>query len=134
MSDSSVEPGEAAQASRGPYESVPAELKARAQWVSFRLLPPMKGGKKKPIKFPVDAQTGAPADTTERATWATFDQAVQYAQAHGLAGVGFVFTSEDPYAGVDLDDCRDKTTGKIADWARAIIDALGSYTEVSFSS
>ena len=43
---------------------------------------------------------------------------------------GFVFTASDPYAGIDLDDCRDPETGEIASWAQQIVDALESYTEV----
>ncbi|HEX5011108.1 MAG TPA: hypothetical protein VFY71_11980 [Planctomycetota bacterium] len=131
MSDLADEPhGE--NAARPPLEVVPAELRVTPQWVCFRLLPPRKP-KGKPTKFPVDPQSGEPADTTDAATWGTFEQAVEFAQANSLAGVGFVFTGDDPYVGVDLDDCRDATTGLLADWARAIVDGLQSYTEVSFS-
>jgi putative DNA primase/helicase len=49
----------------------------------------------------------------------------------GYPGVGFVFTSGDPYVGVDLDGCRDPGTGEIEEWARRIIGALDSYSEVS---
>jgi putative DNA primase/helicase len=48
-----------------------------------------------------------------------------------VAGVGFVFTKDDPYAGIDLDHCRNPETGEIAPWAQAIVDYLSSYTEVS---
>src|SRR5262249_12807687 len=46
-------------------------------------------------------------------------------------GIGFVFTEDDPYAGIDLDDCRNPETGVIAPWARRIIAVLSSYTEIS---
>ena len=49
----------------------------------------------------------------------------------GWDGLGFVFTAVDPYAGIDLDDCRDPETGEIAYWAQQIVGALESYTEVS---
>jgi hypothetical protein len=49
----------------------------------------------------------------------------------GYQGLGFVFTEEDPYVGVDLDDCRDPHSGEIAPWALEIIRELDSYTEVS---
>jgi putative DNA primase/helicase len=48
-----------------------------------------------------------------------------------MSGVGFVFTEDDPYAGIDLDKCRNPETGEIDQWARKIVDALDSYTEVS---
>jgi hypothetical protein len=50
---------------------------------------------------------------------------------YSLAGVGFVFDADDPFAGVDLDDCRDPVTGKIAEWAQDIIAKLNCYSEVS---
>ncbi len=34
-------------------------------------------------------------------------------------------------AGIDLDTCRDPETGAIEGWAQAIVDRLGTYTEVS---
>jgi putative DNA primase/helicase len=48
-----------------------------------------------------------------------------------MSGVGFVFTEDDPYAGIDIDKCRDSETGEIDPWAWKIVDALDSYTEVS---
>jgi len=56
---------------------------------------------------------------------------VTAAEKRALAGVGYVFTADNPHAGVDLDDCRNAETGAIADWAQEIIDTLNSYTEVS---
>ena len=48
-----------------------------------------------------------------------------------MSGVGFVFTEDDPYAGIDIDKCRNSETGEIDQWARKIVDALDSYTEIS---
>lgn len=53
------------------------------------------------------------------------------AAADGLAGVGFVFSPDDPYIGVDLDGCRDPITGALQPWAAEIVDALDSYAEHS---
>ena len=50
------------------------------------------------------------------------------------AGIGFVFLAGGPYCGVDLDDCRDPKTGKLADWAADVVRRLDSYTEVSPSN
>jgi primase-polymerase (primpol)-like protein len=41
-----------------------------------------------------------------------------------------VFTSSDPFCGIDLDQCRTKD-GKIAPEAQAVIDRVASYTELS---
>jgi len=51
----------------------------------------------------------------------------------GFAGVGFVFSSDDPYTGIDLDKCRNPETGQIEESAQGIIEQLDSYTEASQS-
>jgi primase-polymerase (primpol)-like protein len=47
------------------------------------------------------------------------------------SGLGFVFSVDDPYTGVDLDEVRDRETGELTPEARAIVDTLDSYAEVS---
>jgi hypothetical protein len=47
--------------------------------------------------------------------------------------VFFVVTAADPYTIVDLDSCRDPKTGAMTPEARAAVDALASYSEVSVS-
>jgi putative DNA primase/helicase len=42
-----------------------------------------------------------------------------------------VFSSGDPFCGVDLDGCRDPETGEMEHWAKEIVEALSSYAEVS---
>jgi AAA domain-containing protein/primase/DNA polymerase family protein len=72
-----------------------------------------------------------PASTTDPATWLTLEAALALAAAESMAGVGFVFTADDPYTGIDLDECRDAATGAIQPWAQRLIERLASYTEVS---
>ena len=63
-------------------------------------------------------------------TWATFAEAVSaYQQGHG-DGIGFVFSSDDGFCGVDLDGCCDDD-GTLSPWAFDIINRLDSYTERS---
>jgi len=50
----------------------------------------------------------------------------------GLDGIGFVFSPGDPYCGVDVDDAIDNH-GNVKPWARAIVERLDGYTEVSQS-
>jgi primase-polymerase (primpol)-like protein len=73
--------------------------------------------------------SGAYASTADPTTWGSFDAALQRATASDVDGIGFVFTSEDPFVGVDLDDCRDESG--LSDEAIEIITRLHSYTEVS---
>jgi putative DNA primase/helicase len=74
---------------------------------------------------------GGRASSTNPKTWAPFEAAIAYAEEHSMPGVGFVFTEDDPYVGIDLDKCRNSETGEIDQWARKIVNALDSYTEIS---
>lgn len=108
--------------------NVPESLRQRPQWVAWQYVE--RDGE--PTKVPISATKGGMASATDLTTWSTFDQAVAAVRmCDDLAGVGFVFSADDPFCGVDLDDCRDPETGTIAPWAQAIIDDLASYSEVS---
>jgi putative DNA primase/helicase len=106
-------------------ESIPRELRARRQWVNWRL---EKRGDKS-TKVPYTPDTGRKASSTDPMTWGTFDKAIDVLEDYD--GVGFVFCSMDPYTGIDLDHCRDPQTGEIEPWAQRIVEALASYSEVS---
>jgi putative DNA primase/helicase len=108
--------------------NLPAALRERAQWVVWKYL--RRRGKL--TKVPFNARTGTPADTTDPSTWSTFQQALCAAAGDKrYAGIGYVFASEDPYTGVDLDDCVDAVTAEIKAWGREFIDQLDSYAEIS---
>src|SRR5262245_8346203 len=78
--------------------SIPVELRERPQWVSWKFVP--RDGKQ--TKCPVDPKTGGEASSTDPSTWAAFDQAVNHWRSSpALAGVGFVFTAEDEFTGID---------------------------------
>jgi primase-polymerase (primpol)-like protein len=85
----------------------------------------------KPTKIPITPGTGAFASSTDRETWTDFETAVDYAASNEADGLGFVFTDEDPFVGIDLDDCREPETERIDDDTREIIARLDSYTEIS---
>jgi primase-polymerase (primpol)-like protein len=74
----------------------------------------------------------AHAKTNSPNTWSSYDDAIA-AVVVGAAfdGVGFVLSEDDPYVGVDLDDCRDPQTDEIEDWAQRVIEDLNSYIEIS---
>lgn len=107
---------------------VPACLRERRQWVCWRY--EQRNGKQ--TKVPVDPHSGAMASPTDPTMWGTFEHAIAAcAGAPGLAGVGFVFAADDPFAGVDLDDCRDPKSGELRPWAQKVVNFLDSYTEAS---
>ena len=108
-------------------DNIPKELQPFDQWVCWRW-EEREGKRTKP---PVNARTGGYASSTNRATWSAFTKAVATFEAGKADGIGFVFCEHCPFAGVDLDDCRDPQTGVIEPRAQEIIRALNSYTEVS---
>lgn len=108
--------------------AVPGVLIERQQWVNWQRKLAPEG---KWHKLPLDPASGKAAKTNGRTTWGSFQSALDGLGRPQTVGIGFVFTDEDPYCGVDLDDCRDAQSEKIAAWAQTIIDALDSYTEVS---
>jgi putative DNA primase/helicase len=87
------------------FENIPSELTQRRQWVNWKLTPRKEGQKlTKPPLMP----SGAPARTDDPATWSHFltTQAAYKAAANQFDGVGFLLTKNDPYVGVDFDNCR----------------------------
>jgi putative DNA primase/helicase len=110
-------------------ECLPEELRQRHQWVVWKL--EERGGK--PTKVPYIAGGSGKASSTDSLTWRSFEEAVQALETGRYNGIGFVFSSGDPFAGVDLDDCRDPETGELEEWAAKIVEAFGSYAEVSQS-
>ena len=107
-------------------DSVPLELRERNQWVVWRYV--VRGGK--PTKVPINPKTGREADSTSPPTWSSFADAVHsLGGGSTFAGIGFVFSTDDPFTGIDLDDCI--VDGDLVPAAQQIVDAFGTYTEVS---
>lgn len=104
---------------------IPVEMKRRRQWVAWKL--EERDGR--PTKVPYNPRTGRRASSTDSLTWGPFEDAL--GALDRFDGVGFVFSSGDPYTGVDLDGCVDPETGEVETWASEIADALDSYTELS---
>ncbi len=91
------------------------------QWVVWRY----EGNQ----KVPYSPTTGRKASVNDPSSWGTFEDAELLRDDYW--GVGFVFTEDDPYCGVDLDDCVDPETGEVAAWATEVVGALDSYAEIS---
>src|SRR5262245_31271452 len=89
--------------------AVPLELRARPQWVGWRY--ERRNGTQ--TKIPINARTGREAKSNDPKTWSTFDEALAAVERFDCAGVGFVFSADDDFFGVDLDGCRDRDTGEL---------------------
>jgi putative DNA primase/helicase len=125
---------------------IPDALKARRQWLLW------KGADKARTdgsigldKIPINPhKPDHEASSTDPMTWSTYEHCLaalpvpleewQDSDPAGYrgGGIGFVFTADDPFTGVDLDHSID-TNGVIAPWAQDIITRLDSYTQRSCS-
>lgn len=113
------------------FMDVPWDLRERPQWVCWRLEPRSEQPAGKATKVPYRADGLGKASSTDSATWCSFDDAAVAVEEGGFDGIGFVLTDDDPFVGVDLDNCRNAETGEIELWAWEVVTALDSYTEVS---
>ena len=108
--------------------NAPLRLRQLPHWVCWKYV--VRDGN--PTKCPVNPKTGGFAKVTDPSTWTSFSEAIAAAESlPGMAGVGFVFTTDGPHCGVDLDDAVDPVSGQPKPWAAEIIKILGSYTETS---
>jgi len=99
--------------------NIPKELQCLKQWVGADQ-----------NKVPINPATSAPADPTNKNTWASFEDAVGLGRKY----VGFVLSLEDGYTIIDLDDKPDNpATEQQKERYSKIIEASDSYTEVSAS-
>jgi putative DNA primase/helicase len=111
-------------------DKIPRELKALPQWVCWSF----KERKGKPTKIPKNPKTGGNAKADNPETWGEFGQALRHYEAYrknGVDGIGFMFSADDPYTGVDIDHCRDPETGQLRYCAQVLIEYLDSYSEAS---
>jgi len=111
-----------------PDFRVPDDLVELDQWVLWRY--EKRNGKDTKVPYQVN---GRRADSTNPATWASFDAVIDKWRRYPLryAGIGFVFTKEDGLAGIDLDDALDDD-GDIKAWARGVVERFSdTYMEVS---
>jgi len=125
-------------------DGIPASMLDTPRWAPWRAVWNEK--KRKYDKIP--HRTDQPAyGLSSKSTkgWSVFHRAmaVYLQNPDKFAGVGYLVTGEKAQgagadvfapgelAGVDLDHCRDASTGEIAPWAAEVIAKLDSYTEVS---
>ena len=90
--------------------AIPAELKLLPQWVAFSVKPdPDNAGKLKKIPYIAQVGLDAKASSTDSNTWRTYDNMLAFiAQAPEVLKPGFVFTENDPFAVIDLDNTTEQ--------------------------
>lgn len=108
-----------------PYQ-IPKSLQERKQWVMWRV--ESRDGKDTKVPFAIH---GGPAKSNDPTTWGAFDAALDAYERGRYSGIGFMFSEDDPFCGIDLDGCRDPQSGAVSEWASAIIKQFDTYAEVS---
>lgn len=107
-------------------DNIPDEIKQIPCWVGWK-----KGNRNGKItKIPVDPRTGLAGDATNTKKWGSFNQALNAVKKYNLDGIGFVFTPEYGYVGIDIDHCVSED-GRLSQLAQDIIEEINSYTEFS---
>ena len=139
--------------------NIPAELKNLKQWVLWKS--EQKPGAKKPTKIPYQTN-GKRADTMNPETWGEFDEVfekyqepsikyqedtppnplllerelqtsnIEHRTSFEYSGIGFVFSANDEYCGLDFDDYIDDA-GVVSETVINWIERFDSYTEISQS-
>lgn len=116
-------------------QSIPDALAGLAAYPQFCLyiLVPSKLRPGKTDKFPIDWRTGRVHDAHDPAIWTTFENAIAVHRNGIGAGVGFVFTANDPFFFLDIDGAL-QADGTWSPIAQSLCAAFpGAAIEVSSS-
>ena len=114
--------------SRKPFPRCLAHLKDVSAWVIWRWVETKPGKFTKPPFQP--KHPDRPASNKNPAHWSDYKTAIAAKKEGRAKGLGFI-VSKMTECLIDLDDCRNKETGSLSDWAQRIVSQAGSYTEVT---
>ena len=118
---------------QGNFAKLPralAPLIARPQWAVWRWTQLPNGKWQKPPFMAT--QPSRHASTKDPGTWTDYATALAAAQAGHGDGISYILTEADPYAAIDLDNCRHLDTHSIDVWAQNFLEAgRNSYSEVT---
>lgn len=116
-------------------DNIPAELREYNSWLVWRY---EDKGSRKPTKIPYDPKTGKLANVNEPSTWSSFIVACTAYHTGNYDGIGFIFSNNDPYTFIDLDDPAELSNGETnphyqldLDRQIKIFKEFDSYSEVS---
>jgi hypothetical protein len=127
FSDPAVRP----QAVAPDLGNVPEELKQVKQWILWKYEYRIKTQSWSKIPYSI---TGHKASSTDSTSWSSFAVCSSvYESSKRYDGLGFVFSEDTPYIGIDLDVCVQEVDGtlELSPVAAEICAGLNSYTELS---
>jgi len=107
--------------------NIPEEMRQYRHWLVWKCEERDDG----PTKVPYIAGGVGKASSTDSRTWRTFEEAARALGTGRYSGIGFVFSSGDPFTGIDLDKCKDPETGVLEEWAEKVVEEVGGYAEIS---
>jgi hypothetical protein len=106
-----------------------APLIERPQWCVWRWTQKPGGSWQKPPFMATQPERHA--STNDPETWTDYPTALAAVQAGHADGISYVLTENDPFAAIDIDNCR-HTTHSIDPWAQLFMQyAVTSYQEVT---
>lgn len=109
---------------RYDFKNIPEELQKMPHWILWRA--EVRDGKTTKVPYQIN---GDMAQSNNKRTWSTFHTAVHAYRKGGYDGIGFMFSKEDPFIGIDIDHCmNDEEFSALAD---EVIEMMDSYTELS---
>jgi hypothetical protein len=107
-----------------------APLIERSQWGVWRWTQlPNRKWQKPPF---MATQPQRHVSTSDPGTWTDYPTALAAVQAGHADGISYILTENDPFAAIDIDNCRHLTTHSIDSWAQLFMQfAVTSYQEVT---
>src|SRR5690349_2560522 len=106
------------------FQNIPNEMRAYPNFVVWKF---DQRGDGKITKIPFQVKAGRKASVIDPTHWSSFDDAM--AIAHNYDGIGFVFSENDPFTGIDLDDTHGDTVA--LEHQKTIFQQFNSYSEIS---
>jgi len=109
---------------RYKFNQIPAELKNTPHWILWRS--EVRNGKKTKVPYQIN---GEMAQSNNKRSWSTFPTIIKFYEQGDYDGIGFMFSKDDPFIGIDIDHCIQE--GALTSIAEDVIETINSYTEYS---
>lgn len=123
-----TDPGVRPEPTKPDLSDVPDELRGVRQWCLWKYV--FRNGSWTKVPY---SSSGKPASSTDPDTWDTFDRCSKLYKSGTYDGLGFVFSDDSPYVGIDLDHCVDE--GRVlSSFASDLVKRFDTYTEFSPSA
>jgi len=114
---------------RKPFPAALAHLKAISGWVIWRWVETKPGKFTKPPFQPRHPDRNA--SNRNPAHWSDFKTAIARVREDRAKGTGFVVSASPDECWIDVDDCRNKETGALNEFAQRLLRLTSTYAEIT---